>query len=65
MKDKKSRNEKIGGMTPSEQVLFNSNREKSPVGTDTSAESIQKKPVTKISSQKLAPSNTGETGTTG
>lgn len=36
-------------MTPSEQVLFNSNREKSPVasGTNTSAESIQKQPVIK------------------
>ena len=42
-RDKKSRNEKIVGMTPSEQVLFNSNREKSPVntsGTNTSAETI-------------------------
>jgi len=54
-------------MTPSEQVLFNSNREKSPVGTgtNTSAETIQKKPITKMPSEGLAPSSTGETGTTG
>ena len=62
-KERKSRNKDIGGMTPSEQALFNSNREKSPVlGQDTTASTSSKSPRIQSSRVKPLVPSTGETG---